>query len=234
MRKKKNNAKSEPNYFRNADRVGSVPFEIPDSYSQIDPEQLKSFQLPEDAVGYTIATRNATGLIIGYEVPVKSAMSFDNPDELVDFLHENMNESQGIIEVRNGKCKNGGRYVYYILKYCRGGDEIPSRICGYQLNFNFEIGDTVYFISGSFDEAGMTGERDSIGILLLEKAKEQSGQEADLTDIMENEWFCDPYDPEYTKGFLMNRSEIPELDSTFPEHPLSITRALIKYVVENN
>ena len=80
----------------------------------------------------------------------------------------------------------------------------------------------------------MTGQRDSIGIMLLMKYKEQSGQPADMTDIMNNEWFRDPYDPEYRKGFLMNQSEKAELDSLFPEHPLSVARALIRYVVENN
>ena len=94
--------------------------------------------------------------------------------------------------------------------------------------------DHVYFISGSFDEAGMTGQRDSICLMLHAKSKEQAGQAADLTDIMEHDWFCDPYDPNYTKGFLMNRSEVPELDSMFPEHPLSVTRSLVSFVVENN
>ena len=49
--------------------------------------------------------------------------------------------------------------MYYIMKFSYGEDDIPSRVCGYQLNFNFEIDDHVYFISGSFDEAGIDGLR---------------------------------------------------------------------------
>ena len=32
----------------------------------------------------------------------------------------------------------------------------------------------------------------------------------------------------------MNRSEIAEFDSMFPEHPLSLTRQLVRYVTDNN
>ena len=234
MRKKGREQDSEKTYFRNVERAGDEPFAVPDNFSRIDPVQLKEMQLPEDSVGYTTATRNATGLIVGYAVPSEVAMPFDNTEELIVYLHDSMNENQGIVEVENGRCRGGGRYVYYILKYWRGEDKISSRICGYQLNFNFEIDEKVYFISGSFEEAGMTGERDSIGIMLLSNAKEQAGKSADLTEIMENEWFRDPYDEEYTKGFLMNWSEKAKLDSVFPEHPLSVTRELIRYVIDNN
>ena len=88
---------------------------IPDSYSQIDPAQMQELQMPEGSLGYTIASDNATGIVVCFEVPPETAMPFDNPEDLVHYLHETMNENQGIIEVRNGKCKNGGRYVYYII-----------------------------------------------------------------------------------------------------------------------
>lgn len=137
------------------------------------------------------------------------------------------------IEVNTGTCEHGGRFIYYLMKYRKGIDAIPKKV-GYQLNFNFEIGDQIYFISGSFEEEGITGQRDSMGIMLYIKAKEQAGQPADMGDIMEHDWFCDPYDPEFKKGFLMNRSEIPGLDSTFQAHPLSVARELVKYVTEHN
>lgn len=233
-RRKGQSEEPERKTFNYIERADNEPFAVPDEYSQIDPSQMRELQMPEGSLGYTIATSNGTGIIVCYEVPPETAMPFESPDDLIGFLHESMTENQGIIEVRNGRCRNGGRYVYYIMKYWYGEDHISSRVCGYQLNFNFEIGDQVFFISGSFDEAGMTGQRDSIGLMLLAKSKEQAGQAADLTDIMEHDWFRDPYDPEYTKGFLMNRSEVPELDSMFPEHPLSLNRALVNYVVENN
>jgi hypothetical protein len=233
-KRKRQNEEPERKTFHYVDRDVSEPFMIPDSYSQIDPAQMQELQMPEGSLGYTIATGNATGIVVCFEVPPETARPFDDPEELVHYLHETMNENQGIIEAKNGKCKNGGRYVYYIMKYSYGEDQISSRVCGYQLNFNFEIENKVYFISGSFDEGGMTGQRDSIGLMLHAKIKEQAGQAADLTDIMEHDWFCDPYDPGFKKGFLMNRSEASELDSMFPGHPLSVTRSLVNFVVENN
>ena len=47
-------------------------------------------------------------------------------------------------------------------------------------------------------------------------------------------WTQDPYDPDYRKGFLMNRSEAQELDESFPEHPLSVARKLAEFIVTNN
>ena len=102
------------------------------------------------------------------------------------------------------------------------------------MTFNFIIDDTIYFISGSFDEAGITGMRDSTAYALILNAKRDAGDEIDVETFMENGWFRDPYDPDYKKGFLMNLSEKPELDELFPEHPLSVARALVKFVVENN
>jgi len=160
-------------------------------------------------------------------------MPLDSPDSLVDYLHSSMNENQGIVEVKNGRCKNGGRYVYYIVKYRREQDDLPD-IVGYQLNFNFEVGNTVYFISGSFEEEGITGQRDSIGLMILLNAKEQAGEPADMQTVLETEWFEDPYDPDYKQGFLMNQSESPEFDSIFPAHPLSVARALIGFVIDRN
>lgn len=234
MKRKDKESKSERKVFRSVDRTEKDPFLIPEEYLKIDPAQMEELQMPKGSVGYTIASSNATGILICFEVPEETAMPFDSPESLVDILHGSMDDNQGIIEVQNGKCKNGGRYVYYIMKYMYGDGPIPTRTCGYQLNFNFEIDDKVFFISGSFDEAGITGMRESIGIELLAKAKEQAGEPVDMTEIMENNWFRDPYDPDYKKGFLMNRSEDSELDAMFPEHPLSLVRQLVRYVTENN
>ena len=69
---------------------------------------------------------------------------------------------------------------------------------------------------------------------LIVSAKRDPGDEIDVENLMENGWFCDPYDPDYKKGFRMNLSEKPGLDEMFPEHPLSVARALVKYVINNN
>ena len=116
-KRKRQNEEPERKTFHYVDRDVSEPFMIPDSYSQIDPAQMQELQMPEGSLGYTIASDNATGIVVCFEVLPETAMPFDNPEELVHYLHETMNENQGIIEAKNGKCKNGGRYVYYIMKY---------------------------------------------------------------------------------------------------------------------
>ena len=55
----------------------------------------------------------------------------------------------------------------------------------------------------------------------------------ELDELMER-WMQDPYDPDYRKGFLMNRSEVRELDEMFPWHPLSVARKLAEFIVTNN
>lgn len=234
--KKKEGVKEEPakrKTFSYIPRTDDEPVKIPEEYDRIDTMKIPDVGVPENTFGYTIATGNATGIVLCYPVSAESAMPFDEPNKLIDFLHDSMNDNQGIIEVQNGDCKNGGKYVYYLMKYRRSADNIMLG-GGYQLNFNFIIDDTIYFISGSFDEAGITGMRDSTAYALILNAKRDAGDEIDVETFMENGWFRDPYDPDYKKGFLMNLSEKPELDELFPEHPLSVARALVKFVVENN
>ena len=70
--------------------------------------------------------------------------------------------------------------------------------------------------------------------MILLNAKEKAGEPANMQTVLETEWFEDPYDPDYKRGFLMNRSESPEFDSVFPSHALSVARALIGFVIDNN
>lgn len=232
-RNRSNNGNEKGKSFEYIPRSEDEIVKVPESYDRIDISKLKDVDLPEGAEGYTIATGNASGIVFCYPVTAEASMPLDDSQKIINYLHETMDENQGIIEVNTGSCKNGGRFIYYLMKYRKGIDAIPKKV-GYQLNFNFKIGDQIYFISGSFEEEGITGQRDSVGIMLYIKAKEQAGEPADMGNIMENDWFRDPYDSEYKKGFLMNRSEIPELDSTFQAHPLSVARELVKYVTENN
>lgn len=47
-------------------------------------------------------------------------------------------------------------------------------------------------------------------------------------------FFRDPYDENYKEGFLMNVSEDESMDEQFPDHPLSMLRKYVKWVIENN
>ena len=70
---------------------------IPESYSRIDISKLKDAPLPEGAEGYTIATGNASGIVFCYPVTAEASMPLDDSQKIIDFLHETMDENQGII-----------------------------------------------------------------------------------------------------------------------------------------
>ena len=46
------------------------------------------------------------------------------------------------------------------------------------------------------------------------------------------DWFADPYDPDFKEGTPMNKSEQEKYDAEFPEHPLSIARASIVKAIQ--
>ena len=64
--------------------------------------------------------------------------------------------------------------------------------------------------------------------------KEKSPEKHFTTKEMMKMFFEDPYDSEYREGFLMNFSERDIFDERFPDHPLSIARKYVKWVLENN
>ena len=124
----------------------------------------------------------------------------------------------------------GNRYGFP-AKYREAGDTEDSGT-GYQLNFNLKIGNQFWFVSGSFREAGVAGTRDSMAYGMIKTRKIET--EEALRDFMENEWFEDPYDPDYKKGYRMSISEKREYDRRYPGHPLTVARALVQFVVEHN
>lgn len=71
-------------------------------------------------------------------------------------------------------------------------------------------------------EVGTTGIRDAV---ILNKML-MNGEVAVGEDHLEN-WFEDPYNPNFKKGTLMNKSEQEKYDSEFPDHPLSVARKAI-------
>ncbi len=75
-------------------------------------------------------------------------------------------------------------------------------------------------------EIGTTGMRDSVILSQL-----LASGEVTFGEGIEN-WFADPYDPDFKEGTLMNKSELEKYDAEFPEHPLSIARASIVKAIQ--
>ena len=212
--------------FRKSGKKESLT--LPPQYQKIKKKFPDGVGIPKNAVGYGMRTDDANCLLINYPVTEEESMPFDNPQRVIDEQHRVMGDNEGLIEVVAGLTATGKQYIYEIIKHRSTTDDgIPHGV-EYTFNINVRMDNSIQFINGSFAEEGTTGVRDSICMALYSQAKSLS-----LEDTM-RDWFKDPYDPEYSRGFLMNLSERPEFDEKFPSHPLSEARALAKFIIENN
>lgn len=162
-----------------------------------------------------------------YRIPV------GDPQEIIDGLRHlivddaKSDEQWGIIEVQTGKTAQHARdYSFALLKVLgENGDLCYTFWCDIH-----EHGDIVK-IEGVFREGPVTGIRASVVMAdLLERG------EVSVESLGEDStgWTTDPYDPEWTAGALMNRSEDECYDKMFPTHPLSLARALASHLVSMN
>ena len=135
-----------------------------------------------------------------------------------------LGEDQGIIEVVNGITREQRRYIYTVVKTLKRMQGVQ-----YNLTMHLERADGVLQVQGFFSEAGITGARDALVFALLEKQGEIR-----VRDSVPEGWVSDPYDPWYTRGVRMNRSEQERFDVLFPAHPLSELRKFVKEIIVDN
>ena len=190
---------------------------IPDYYQQVD-------TLPEDPVdsqAFAVETESAQCLVMAYPISQDRAMPYDNVEKVIDGIHRSHSDDQGLVEVINGVTETGRRYIYSIVKTkCE-----PSGV-QYFLLLHIESADGNAAVQGFFTEAGTTGARDAV---IYELAiREGWVKVGDMSG-----WARDPYDPDYSRGFLMNISEEARYDEAFQVHPLSLARALVKSIVSD-
>ncbi|HLP63130.1 hypothetical protein [Flavobacterium sp.] len=87
--------------------------------------------------------------------------------------------------------------------------------------------DYSFVIKIQSNEVGTTGLRDTVVLNeLLEKEEITFGEEG-----IEN-WFSDPYDVNFKKGTLMNKSDDEKYDNEFINHPLTIVRSLLNKIIQ--
>lgn len=209
-----------------------IKFELkvqPKEYSPLN-KKLPN-EIPKPNYGCGIHTEACHAIIFSWILRDWTPMDYDSVQSVIDDLHENLDENRGIIEVENGITKNGYKYIYNITKMKNESGFGVS----YILNMNIKVKDKDYFINGSYDEEGMTGMRDAIGMELFTRQLKEQRPNADVSfEIIRNSFYCDPYDNDFKKGFLMNASEKESMDSLFPEHPLSQVRKYVQWIIENN
>lgn len=162
------------------------------------------------------------------------AMPTDDPRAIIDGIHEALDDDQGLVEVQTGASAAGRPFSYSVVKTA----QVPS---GVQYGLLLHLLDpdegrqppANVAVQGYFDEAGITGIRDAfVYNRLLKQEGRTPGGSLDAADMAK--WRRDPYDPAFTRGNLMNLSERPEYDETFPEHPLSQLRRFVRALLAEN
>ena len=151
-------------------------------------------------------------------------MPFHDPGTVIDGIRRELGEDQGIIEVGNGITREQRRYIYSVVKTLKRMQGVQ-----YNLTMHLERADDVLQVQGFFSEANVAGARDALVFALLEKQGEIR-----VKDSVPEGWVSDPYDPWYTRGVRMNRSEQEKFDALFPAHPLSELRKFVKEIILDN
>ena len=193
---------------------------VPDRY-----RKMKS--MPDDppySCAYGHETEEAGCFVIMYPIPLAQAMPFENPESVIDGIHEALGDDQGLVAVDSGKTMAGLDFIYSIVKTLKE----PSGV-QYCLTMHLCYGQYAVQVQGFFDELGVTGMRDA---MIFTQAQSEGKVEATEDGI--KGWNADPYDPDYSHGCLMNLSEQQEYDRWFPQHPLSEARQLIEDLTSIN
>lgn len=180
----------------------------------------------QDAAGFLAETGEAICAIVLTPTPLEQAMPYNDPQRVIDFCKDSLGENQGIVEVDTGRTNGGYRYLYSIVKTRLEEEGSPIPIVTYTLNMDVDYRDFTLNLLGMFQGDGTTGVRESIAHELVRRA-------IDL-EPGDSRWSRDPYDPDTTRGFLMNLAELPVFDGIVPGHPLSQARRLVRFFSEHN
>jgi hypothetical protein len=91
----------------------------------------------------------------------------------------------------------------------------------------FPFRDFSYVMKVQCEERGMTGVRDTVVSMTLIKLGEIV---VDVESGRMTGWLDDPYDPTEVGPMTRNKSERPEYDAQFPDHPFSRARWVLNYL----
>lgn len=197
---------------------------IPSKFSKVK-------SMPDDpprSVSYGLETEGSQVLISVFPRNIDIAMPYDDPQSVVDSIHETLEDSQGLIEVNAGITNNGRKYIYSIVKSLMDENGIPKGV-QYCLVMDVDYGNEAVRTMGFFGENGTTGIRDTTVFELLRRDGIVT-----LTENGASGWNEDPYNPSFTRGALMNRSEDKAYDEIFPLHPLTEARKTVREIIDNN
>ena len=176
---------------------------------------------------------NATSVLIYNKLKYGEQVPMRDNAEFINGCRKFLNNNQGLVEVINTKTKSGKTCAYSIIK-----ERLEPAGMMYILTLQIAYDCFVFNAHGEFREEGMTGGRDAYIYALYQEFKEgktiKGKKYKFIIDEKETEWSRDPYDDNIKEGMLMNLSELPQFDKTFPGHPLSEARRVISFFIKNN
>lgn len=202
-----------------------------------------SFNLPEDwhehsesseANGneFAINTQAGSARLTVKAVDPLQAMPYDQDQQIASIIHQqSIDDESGLIEVAT--INNGNLHsVHSLFKRQINDPANPMLKLFYSASLYVHTpSGKAYGFQFQGREEGMTGMRDA---QVLAQAQSQGAvtiapDPATGQPRMQG-WQQDPYDPNFTKGFLMNQSEKAEYDGNFPNHLLSLLRNAINTI----
>jgi len=201
---------------------------LPDGYERLkyrNPLKNAAKSIIREDSGYRKTVETSDNVVMIFKTTPDNAMNPDDLQGLIDGIHRNMSDSQGIIEAKKGVTRREYRYIYSIVKTLLSKDAGGVR---YFLRMNVFHKNEILEIQAEFTEIRMTGKREAICV--------DFARRAGLADIFKDgykDWAGDPYDPEYTRGVPKNLAEREGLDGLFPENPLSQAREFLLAVLKD-
>ncbi len=173
------------------------------------------FKVDEKRTDVYIAMSNNSYLVLGITAIEDDELLNQSKEELINSIHNVLEDNQGLIGVEDGFSKHGRHYSYSIVKTLLKDPQVMV----YKLTMEIGKNNMYLKINGIFEERANIGLREGMLFKTLN---------------MPLNWFKDPYDENYKRGVLMNMAEKEEYDSLFPDHPLSLLRVFIKEIIEFN
>lgn len=197
--------------------IGDIQITIPASFAKLNrlPDD------PPDMVAYATQTEQSTCMMFLQPIGIEYAMPYDEPQAVINEIHQTLSDDQGLIEVATATTNTGRNTIWSIVK-----TSSPTACTQYALTMHIDWHSFTLQVQAFANEARVAGIREA---QVHEFARRQG-----WIDSNGHGWSQDPYDAEYHHGALMNISENDQFDNSFPNHPLSVIRRLTATLISHN
>ena len=168
-----------------------------------------------------------------YVSPQNDVMQFNQDERTISEIHKaRLDGNSGLLELQSLTTSHGINIVYRLVKHLIS-DDVGNNM-SYILTIDVYGDDKdIWRIQVMTASSNLLDVRNSAVRQQFMEDKGISLASSDQKQLnITTGWSYDPYDSNFTKGILMNLSERREYDDLFPDHPLSVTRRILKEIIE--